>query len=107
MSMSATTTLFLSMAAMSFIFMTVRRFIAKKRAVASSSGRLSRWMLRLRSPEWRRYGVVLFAGKFAGLAILAGVVYYFNPVSSVTKSLRLMRCSRATTSSTRSIQPGR
>ena len=79
MSMSATTTLFLSMAAMSFIFMTVRRFIARKRKVAPSGGRLSRWLLRLRSPEWRRYGVVLFAGKFAGLAILAGLVYYFNP----------------------------
>ena len=36
-------------------------------------------MKRLKSPEWRRYGVVLFAGKAAGLAVLAGVVYYFNP----------------------------
>jgi len=80
MSISATTTLFLSMAAVCFIFMTMRRFIVQKRAVlVPAGGRLSRWMLRLKSPEWRRYGVVLFAGKFAGLALLAGVVYYFNP----------------------------
>ncbi|HEY4380910.1 MAG TPA: ammonium transporter [Acidobacteriaceae bacterium] len=80
MSMSTTTTLFLSMAAMSFIVLTMRRFILQKREVlAPKGGRLSRWMQRLRSPEWRRYGVVLAAGKLAGLAVLAGVVYYFNP----------------------------
>src|SRR5665213_634065 len=79
MSMSATATLFLSMAAVSFIFMTIRRFIAKKREFAPSGGRLARWIQRMKSPEWRRYGLVLFAGKFAGLALLAGAVYYFNP----------------------------
>ena len=79
MSMSATATLFLSMAAVSFIFMTMRRFIAKKREFAPSGGRLARWIQRMKSPEWRRYGLVLFAGKFAGLALLAGAVYYFNP----------------------------
>jgi Amt family ammonium transporter len=80
MNISATTTLFLTMAAAVFIIMTMRRFIADKRAViAPSGGRLSRWMQRLKSPEWRRYGVVLFAGKFAGLALLAAVVYYFDP----------------------------
>src|SRR5665213_1199070 len=79
MSMSATATLFLSMAAVSFIFMTMRRFIAKKRQFAPSGGRLARWIQRMKSPEWRRYGFVLFAGKFAGLAILAAAFYYFNP----------------------------
>jgi ammonium transporter, Amt family len=80
MSISPTITLFLSMAAVSFIALTMRRFIAQKREViAPEGGRLSRWMKRLKSPEWRRYGVVLFAGKAAGLAVLAGVVYYFNP----------------------------
>ena len=80
MSMSATTTLFLCMAAVSFIALTMRRFIMQKREVlAPKGGRLSRWMQRLRSPEWQRYGAVLFAGKFAGLALLAGIVYYFNP----------------------------
>jgi len=64
MNMSATTTLFLSMASICFIFMTMRRFIAKKREViAPAGGRLSRWMLRLKSKEWRRYGLVLAAGK--------------------------------------------
>src|SRR5450631_584584 len=80
MSMSATTTLFLTMASMCFILMTMRRFIAKKREIiAPAGGRLSRWMLRLKSKEWRRYGLVLAAGKMAGLAILAAGVYYFNP----------------------------
>src|SRR5450631_3000141 len=80
MSMSATTTLFLTMASMCFILMTMRRFIAKKREIiAPEGGRLSRWMKRLKSPEWRRYGVLLAAGKLAGLAVVAGIVYYFNP----------------------------
>ena len=47
MSMSATATLFLSMAAVSFIFMTMRRFIAKKREFAPSGGRLARWIQRM------------------------------------------------------------
>ena len=80
MSMSATTTLFLSMAAMTFIVLTMRRFIAKKREIiAPAGGRLARWAELLKSAEWRRYGLVLAAGKLAGLAILAGAVYYFNP----------------------------
>ena len=62
MSMSATTTLFLSMAAMTFIVLTMRRFIAKKREIiAPSGGRLARWAERLKSSEWRRYGLVLAA----------------------------------------------
>ena len=79
MSMSATTTLFLSMASVCFIFMTMRRFFAKRRAVAPSGGRLSRWIERLQNKEWRRYGFLLFAGKFAGLVLVAGAIYYFNP----------------------------
>src|SRR3984885_7112556 len=71
--------LFLSMVSVGFIFMTMRRFLGKKREMAPAGGRLARWTERLRSREWRRYGLVLAAGKIAGLALLAGVVYYFNP----------------------------
>jgi hypothetical protein len=71
--------LFLCMVSIGFIFMTMRRFIAKKRETAPTGGRLARWIQRLRSAEWRRYGLVLFAGKFAGLAVVAGAIYYFNP----------------------------
>ncbi len=79
MNISATTTLFLTMAAACFIFMTMRRFIAKKRAVAPTGGRLARWAERLKNKEWQRYGLLLAGGKLAGLALLAGAVYYFNP----------------------------
>jgi Amt family ammonium transporter len=36
-------------------------------------------MERLRSPQWRKYGVLLFAGKIAGIAILLGGTYLLNP----------------------------
>ena len=79
MSISSTATLFLSLVAMSFIVMTVRRYIAQRRQIVHTPGRFARLMERLRSPEWRKYGAVLFAGKIAGLAALAVIVYYFNP----------------------------
>jgi Amt family ammonium transporter len=79
MSISATVTLFLSMVAMCFIFMTMRRFLAEKRKLAPAGGRLARWAERLKSREWRRYGLVLATGKLAGLAVLGGIIYYFNP----------------------------
>jgi Amt family ammonium transporter len=77
--MSPTATLFLSLAAVTFIFMTLRRFIAKKQALAPAGGRLKRWTERLKSAEWRRYGLILAAGKMAGLALVAGIIFYFNP----------------------------
>jgi Amt family ammonium transporter len=67
------------MIAVNFLFMAVRRFFARRKGVAVQKGRLSRLRERLRSPEWRRYGVVLLAGKMAGLALLLGCVYFFNP----------------------------
>ncbi len=79
MGMSATAVLFLSMVAGSFMIMTMRRFYAKKQQLAPTGGRLARLRERMKSPEWRRYGVVLLAGKAAGLALVAGAVYYFNP----------------------------
>src|SRR5436305_6019830 len=79
MSISGTFVLFLCMASLSFMLMTMRRFHQKKQQLAPTGRRLARWKAKLNSPEWRRYGAVLFAGKMAGLAILAGAVYYFNP----------------------------
>ncbi|HEV2618430.1 MAG TPA: ammonium transporter [Acidobacteriaceae bacterium] len=80
MSISATTTLFLSMVAMTFIIMTMRRYLAGRRQQpAYVPGRLARLGQRLRDPQWRKYGVVLFAGKIVGLALVAASVYYFNP----------------------------
>ena len=79
MSISATLVVFLCIASISFVLMTVRRFYQKKQQLVLAGGRLKRWRQRLNSPEWRRYGAVLLAGKMAGLAILAGAVYYFNP----------------------------
>ena len=80
MSISVTFVIFLCMASCSFMLMTLRRFYQKKQRTApEASSRLARWKQRLNNPEWRRYGALLFAGKMAGLAILAGAVYYFNP----------------------------
>lgn len=80
MTISATATLFLSMVAMTFIIMTMRRYLAGKRQhPAYTPGRLARLGQRLRDPKWRQYGAVLFAGKIAGIALVAVAVYYFNP----------------------------
>ena len=76
--MTATLLVFLCMASLTFMLMTVRRFYQKKQ-LKPVGARLARWKQRLNSPEWRRYGALLLAGKVAGLAVLAGVVYYFNP----------------------------
>ena len=79
MSISTTMVVFLSMASLSFMLMTMRRYYQKQRQLRPTGGRLARWKERLASPEWRRYGAVLLVGKVAGLAILAGAIYYFNP----------------------------
>jgi ammonium transporter, Amt family len=71
--------LFTVMASFSFVLMTMRRFFQKRQVLKPTGGRLARWKERLNSPEWRHYGAVLLAGKGAGLALLAGAVYYFNP----------------------------
>jgi Amt family ammonium transporter len=72
------TILFLSVVAMSFILLTTRRLRAKDR-VAAGAGKLVRFRERFKDPNWRRYGLLLLAGKVAGLAILAGCAYLFNP----------------------------
>jgi Amt family ammonium transporter len=80
MSISATSTLFLTTVAMTFIVMTMRRYFAqKKQHVAYVPGKLARLQERLRDPQWRKYGGVLLAGKMAGIALVAAAIYYFNP----------------------------
>src|SRR4051812_19610195 len=63
---------------MSFMLLTTRRLHAKDRVVAGT-GKLGRFRERIKDPKWRRYGLLLLAGKVAGLAILAGGAYLFNP----------------------------
>jgi ammonium transporter, Amt family len=80
MSISPTATLFLSLVAMTFIVMTMKRYLAARRQQpAYKPGRLARLRQRLNDPQWRKYGAVLMVGKIAGMAALAAVVYYFNP----------------------------
>jgi ammonium transporter, Amt family len=40
---------------------------------------MARLKERLRSPEWRRYGMALMAGKLAGIGLLVAGTYLFNP----------------------------
>src|SRR6059058_177201 len=63
---------------MSFMLLTTRRVRAKNR-IATGPGKLVRFRERFKDPNWRRYGVLLLSGKVAGLAILAGCAYLFNP----------------------------
>jgi len=80
MSMSPTATLFLTLVAMTFIVMTMRRYLsARKQQAAYVPGKLARLRERMRDPQWRKYGGVVFAGKIAGIVLVAVVVYYFNP----------------------------
>jgi ammonium transporter, Amt family len=80
MTLSATGTLFLTMVAMTFIVMTMKRYFASRRPqVAYVPGKLARLRERMSDPQWRKYGGVVFAGKIAGMALVAVAVYYFNP----------------------------
>ncbi len=79
MSMSSTVGLFLSLVAMVFCMMTMKRFIARKGTTVRTTGKVSRLRKRLREREWRQYGGLLLAGKFGGLALLLVGIYFFNP----------------------------
>ena len=43
------------------------------------TGAMTRLRHRLQSPEWRRYGMLLFGGKLAGIGLLVLVTYFLNP----------------------------
>src|SRR5882757_1075405 len=75
---SPTLILFLSLVVFAFVFLTARRARAKKRG-PSSGGKFARLLERLRSPEWRRYGMVVLAGKVIGIGMLLGITYLINP----------------------------
>ena len=45
-----------------------------KSEIMTRSPRLSRYWERLQSPEWRRYGYLLLAGKFLGLLLIFAIV---------------------------------
>jgi hypothetical protein len=44
----------------------------------SFAERISRFGLRLRDPEWRRYGALLLAGKLIGIAVLLAIIVFAN-----------------------------
>jgi hypothetical protein len=72
----ATQILFVSVVALVFVALSGRRRLRKGK---SSEGGMARLLKRLQSPEWRRYGLVLMAGKLAGIALLLGATYFLNP----------------------------
>ncbi len=74
---SFTLLVFLSMIVLSFTLLTRRRL--SRNETTRTAGKLSRLRERMRSPEWRRYGALLLAGKAVGIAILAACAYFFNP----------------------------
>src|SRR5580658_2488110 len=71
--------LFLTIIAMNFGVLSLRRLFARRRGEAAPQGKVSRLIDRLKSSEWRRYGLVLFGGKLAGLALVVAAAFYFEP----------------------------
>ena len=51
------------------------------------SEKFSRLRVRLRNPEWRRYGKLLFAGKGIGIALVLGVIGLVVPMLFYEQSL--------------------
>jgi len=73
--------IFCTVFALAFSALCIRRRLARRtrRTAVPVANRMARLWQRLRAPEWRKYGVLLFAGKLAGLAALLGVTYLINP----------------------------
>lgn len=74
-----TLVLFLSIIALNFAALSLRRYFAHRRGAAMPHGKVSRLIERLKSREWRRYGLILFGGKLAGLALVVAAAFYFEP----------------------------
>src|ERR1700753_460487 len=71
---------FFSIVVLGFLLLRARRLLtAKKAAPAVEGGKFARLGKRMQSPEWRRYGAVLLAGKVLGIGLLVGGTYLFNP----------------------------
>ena len=69
-------TVFLSVVAIVFTLLSARRKFGHTNTTPSLWTRLKS---RFSSQEWRKYGLLLLAGKVAGLAILAIATYLINP----------------------------
>ena len=54
----------------------------------SYSEKISRLRVRLRNPEWRRYGKLLLAGKGAGIALTLGIIGVTSDISRRTRTSR-------------------
>ena len=74
-----TLVLFLSIIALNFAVLSLRRYFARRRGAAMPHGKVSRLIERLKNPEWRRYGLILLGGKLAGLALVVAAAFYFEP----------------------------
>lgn len=73
-------TIFCTVLAITFLLLTARRLSGKKLSASHTApGKLRQFMNRLRSPEWRRYGMLLLAGKAVGIALLVFATYLLNP----------------------------
>ena len=67
---------FVIVVVLAFVALTGRR---RRNAKRLEPGGMARLRERLRSPEWRRYGMALMAGKLAGIGLLVAGTYFFNP----------------------------
>jgi ammonium transporter, Amt family len=73
-------TIFFTVLAITFLLLTARRLSSKKLSRSHTvPGKVRRFMNRLRAPEWRRYGMLLLAGKLAGIALLVFAAYLLDP----------------------------
>jgi ammonium transporter, Amt family len=68
--------LFVSVLLTAFLALTGRRRLRRKDPAFDG---VTRWKAQLQSPEWRRYGMPLLAGKLTGIALLVLGTYFFNP----------------------------
>ncbi len=65
--------------------------------------KLSRLALRMRDPEWRRYGMTLMAGKMLGLALLAAIIIAITVLPSLMSGTAHGQDAAATQSTTTSM----
>jgi ammonium transporter, Amt family len=77
--------IFVSVFAVTFFLLVAKRFFKARRlpsqapTVGGVSAKLGRLRERLRSPEWRRYGMLVLAGKIAAIGLLVLLTYLINP----------------------------
>jgi hypothetical protein len=89
--------IFVSVFAVTFLLLVARRFFKARRlpaqtpAIVGVSAKFARLRERLRSPEWRRYGVLVLAGKVAAIGLLVFVTYVIIRICWASKSLRPIR----------------